>query len=468
MIFFSIIIIFFYLSCVVVILEKIYNGQPLYLLLYLVLFLPFYTITQVIVFDAFENIFLVNSIKYSKDFVIISSFILYLIGTKESFLKRTFKLTLLDWLIITFLSLVLIYLIIPLGEATYFSKLIYTKNVFFIGIVYYFGRISKLKRENWNNILKILIGLSVLSFLVAFSENIIGIHLHSFLNFSDYNLLVKDIDSAGNYGLNWTFETQSTSPRYASIFADPLEFSASLILFLSISLWFLLHSKYIQNKFYFMILLAIIIGSFLLAMSRASILAGLLVFILALYISKNYQVIFCNTVFFISACIYLYFFSENDTRYMIEDTLFFRNSSSLGHLVEWIEGLLTIIENPFGIGLAMSGNASGVDQSLKIGGENQFLIYGVQMGVISIMLYVVILFKAIFNSIKVYMRSSCMNEKSIGFITGLTKFGLLIPLLTANAELYLFVALFSWYLVGHIESLHSSSNFDNNLKIEKS
>ena len=422
---------------------------------------------QVIVFDAFEYIFLVNFVKYSKDFVVFSSFILYLMGTKESFFKRTFKLTSLDWLIITFLSLVLIYLIIPLGEATYFSKLIYTKNVFFIGIVYYFGRISKLKKENWNIILKILISLTVFSFLVALTESLAGTHLHSFLNYSEYNLLINDIDPEGNYGLNWTFESQSTNPRYASFFADPLEFSASLILFLAISLWFLLHSKNIKNKFYFMILLAMIIVSFLLAMSRASIFAALLVFILALYISKNYQLIFYSTVFFISVCIYLYFFSENDTRYMIEDTLFFRNSSSLGHLVEWIEGLLTIYENPFGIGLAMSGNASGVDQSIKIGGENQFLIYGVQMGVIAVVLYMIILFKSIFNSIRLYIKSLSLKERSVGFITGLTKFGLIIPLLTANAELYLFVALFSWYLVGLVESKYSSLDFDNNLKIEK-
>ena len=135
--------------------------------------------------------------------------------------------------------------------------------------------------------------------------------------------------------------------------------------------------------------------------------------------------------------------------------------------MEWIEGLLSIYENPFGIGLAMSGNASGVDQSIKIGGENQFLIYGVQMGVISVLLYIIILFKSIWNSIRVYIKSSSLSKKSIGFITGLTKFGLLIPLFTANAELYLFVALFSWYLVGQVESIYNSFDLNNKLKIGK-
>ena len=214
-------------------------------------------------------------------------------------------------------------------------------------------------------------------------------------------------------------------------------------------------------------MILIIAGSFLLAISRASIFSAILVFILALYISKKYKTMIYGSLFILLIFIYLYFFSKEETRYLIEDTLSFQNTSSLGHLVEWIEGLLSIYENPFGIGLAMSGNASGVDQSIKIGGENQFLIYGVQMGIVSIILYVIILFKSIFNSIRVYIKYSSLSKKSIGFITGLTKFGLLIPLFTANAELYLFVALFSWYLVGQVESLHNSFDLNNKLKIEK-
>ena len=64
----------------------------------------------------------------------------------------------------------------------------------------------------------------------------------------------------------------------------------------------------------------------------------------------------------------------DDIKYLLIDTFRFENTSSLGHLIEWIEGIISMSENPFGIGLAMSGNASGVDQAIKVGGENQFLI----------------------------------------------------------------------------------------------
>ena len=95
-------------------LGEIYKGNSAYLLLYVICFLPFYTIFQITVFNAFENIVLINSIKYSKDFVFFSSFILFIIGTKRSFINRTFNFSVLDKLIITFLALVFFYLIIPL------------------------------------------------------------------------------------------------------------------------------------------------------------------------------------------------------------------------------------------------------------------------------------------------------------------------------------------------------------------
>ena len=107
-----------------------------------------------------------------------------------------------------------------------------------------------------------------------------------------------------------------------------------------------------------------------------------------------------------------------------------------------------------GIGLAMSGNANGVDQTLKIGGENQFLIYGVQMGFLVLLIYVSILIKGIRDSLKVFKLSSKQHVKSISYVAAATKIGLLIPLFTANAELYLFVSFLSWFLIGFIETYY--------------
>ena len=104
----------------------------------------------------------------------------------------------------------------------------------------------------------------------------------------------------------------------------------------------------------------------------------------------------------------------------------------------------------------MSGNAGGVDQSIKVGGENQFLIFGVQMGLLMLIIYILILFKALKTGILTYYKSTGIN-KHLAFTVTLTKFGLILPLITANAELYLFVSLISWFLVGNIENQYQKN-----------
>ena len=70
------------------------------------------------------------------------------------------------------------------------------------------------------------------------------------------------------------------------------------------------------------------------------------------------------------------FFASDDFLYYLEDTFYFVEPSSLGHLFEWIQSIISIYENPFGIGLTKSGNALSVIDDAKVGGENQFLIFG--------------------------------------------------------------------------------------------
>ena len=112
------------------ILGQIYKGNTAYLLLYIICFLPFYSVFQLIIFNAFENTILVNSIKYSKDFIFYSSFILFLLGSNKSILQRTFSFSTLDKLILIFLMLVVLYLIIPIGEAFFCLKLFMLRTYF--------------------------------------------------------------------------------------------------------------------------------------------------------------------------------------------------------------------------------------------------------------------------------------------------------------------------------------------------
>ena len=258
--------------------------------------------------------------------------------------------------------------------------------------------------------------------------------------------------------MSWSFEGQGSRPRYAA-FADPLELSASLLLLFSFILFFFFYNKNTTNHFLPFLLISFL---FLMSFSRGAIVACFGVVLFSLLIHKKY--ITLAKIFFITFFIFilLFYFGGEELQYLIIDTLKFENTSSLGHLIEWIEGILSILENPFGIGLAMSGNAGGVDQSLKVGGENQFLIIGVQMGIIALIVYSLILLFVVIRSIKSFNSSINLKEKHISFIVACTKFGLLLPLLTANAELYLFVSLVSWLLAGYVEKTYLKHQLEKN------
>ncbi len=443
-----------YILFIFLIIEKIYSGNLFYLFFYLLFFLPIYTVFQLLIFKTTQNTLLIDLLKYSKDFIIYSSFLIFVIGYKKKLIDINFKITFLDKLVLLFSIISIFYCLVPLGEATFFAKAVYLKNILLIGIVYFFGRNIEIDSKKFRFIKKSIITVFLFAFIISTFEFLTGVHLHSLLDYGNYNFVLNGIEPSGNYGLSWSFERASDRPRFASFFSDPLEFSSSLLLFLSIPLYALIHNSKGLN--FNLLILFLISISFFYAYTRASIISAFLMIFLALFISKNYKVLIkIFSLIFFSFFIF-FIFSDEDSIYFILDTLMFRESSSLNHLLEWIQSIISIFENPFGIGLAMSGNASTVDESIKIGGENQFLIYGVQMGIISILVYLLILFYAISNSFYAY-RNSQNFKKELCFIAGITKFGLLIPLITSNAELALYISLVSWLLIGSVQRILSKN-----------
>ena len=437
--------------------DKISRGKIEYLIIYICTCLPIYTTLQAQAFKIFNTEVVVTIIKLSKDIIFIYAFIIFLFGKNIHLFKRTFKFSLVDKLILIFTLIVTIYALIPLGEADIFSKLIYAKNLYIISITYSIGRNIKIDDLFFNTIKKILKYLILSLTIFLCFEFILSTHFHSIIDFSNYNTLVNETDPQGNYGLSWSFESQGSSPRYAAFFADPLELSASLLLLTSLLIYNFWNNKRKINYF----LLFMVSAAFLFSFSRGAIVACLGIVLFGLLINKNYKILLIIFIFLNLTMTSLVYFGSEEIRFLIIDTLKFENTSSLGHLVEWIEGILSIFENPLGIGLAMSGNASGVDQAIKVGGENQFLIFGVQMGVLSVVIYILILYYIIKRSSHVYLNVSNF-DKHISFIVACTKFGLLLPLLTANAELYLFVSLTTWFFAGYIESSYTEIKFEKN------
>ena len=453
----------FFLLINLFVINKILKGEINYFLYYSLLFFPFYTIIQVIIFDYFQNEILVNLIKISKDFIFFISISVILINKKNiiNFLKN--GLSNLDKYFSLFFFLILFYVIIPLGEESFITKFYYARTLFFIPFAYLIGRNIDLAKFNSKTILRLIISIGLIASFVGIFEFIFKINFHTIFNYGVFNYEINNVLPSGNFGLSWTFERQGVIPRYASIFADPLEFANSLILPITTIIFLISYNTFSLKVFYqSLIIISILIFSSYVAFSRIIFISLFFLFFSVLIFFKKYKALLYLIIAVILFSLLIYFYSDQDFKYFIIDTLTFRNSSSLGHITEWISGLISIYENPLGIGLSMSGNANSVDQAIAVGGENQFIIIGVQMGIFAMLLYILLLYKSLKCCFKLINKTP-YYLKYIPFVAGFTKLSLIFSLLTSNAELYLYVSISTWCLIGLTENI--KLNFDSSYEM---
>lgn len=457
MILISLVVLIAYLTFYIFCFSMVLKSRFEYLLYYVVTFFPVYTITLVLVYNGLESS-LVNAIlQYSKELFIFSSFYIILFG-KEETIHRKWDLSFLDRTVLSFLILAVCYLTLSVGEASFLNQAVYLKNILLIGLFYFFGRQIKLEFSSVKVLLRIVFTMTILALMLVCAEKLFSTHFHSLIGYVKYNQEVKAIDPGGVFGLTFTFEAQGGLPRYGSFFSNPLEFSASMLIPVALGIIMLLSVEFRNNKWKYILLIAAAFVCVLFAYSRATFAAFFLMLLFMAFLLRYYKLL--TTLFGISLLLvaYVIFFASEDTKYFVLDTLTFQNSSSVTHIIEWVQALESMISDPFGIGLATSGNAGGVDKDLQIGGENQYLIYGVQLGFIGMTLYVSMLLIGIRNSWRAFRMTDVRKSAVIPFMASAIKFGLLLPLFTANAEAYIYVALFSWWLIGSAETQYQRLN----------
>ena len=147
------------------------------------------------------------------------------------------------------------------------------------------------------------------------------------------------------------------------------------------------NGQFIWNKNSAALVLASFIGVTL-ALSRASFLGFLGIIYVYALITKNAFLRKGFYLSFLAAALYLiYFLSQHDFYDFIINTITFSNGSSLGHVLEWIEGIEAMYTNPLGLGLGESGRVAAFAGE-HTGGENQFIITGVQLGVPLLLVYI--------------------------------------------------------------------------------
>jgi hypothetical protein len=448
-----VLIVFFLISLSVgglflwVVKEMIFKGNWSRFIFFLLLYLPFYITNLSIIYLATGSPFLVAIFQFLKELVVLLAVLVFVLYQKKPF-QYKFHFQTTDWLMIGFLGLAAVYLFIPLGQATFINKALYFKNMLIPGMIYFLGRNSLLESRDLKRIFLMIFMIAIGAFLVNLIENfILNAHLQQYTGYALFNDAINLLEPSGNFGLTWTFETQALTKRLASFFSDPLEMASSVLMgFAAGLIWFLTSKK--ENRWIYLLVMGCSLGSLVFSASRAAFLAFFVMIFFIALVFRLHKLIAAGFLALVGFAIFVVVFASDDFYYFVLDTLTFENTSSIGHVVEWLLALDSMVANPFGIGLAMSGNAGSVADDLRVGGENQFLIYGVQLGWIGMLLYILTLASGIFLSLRVFYITDHLMTARLSFVAAATKVGLLLPLFTANAEMYTYVSWISWWMVG--------------------
>ena len=428
--------------------EMIVKGKWTYFIFFLVGFLPIYITFLSLTYLNTRSVELVTLFQALKEGIVGIALVVAILFQKSPS-DSPFRPQSTDGWMGGFLILGFSYLILPIGEVPFITKAFYFKGILLPGLTYFLGRNTNFEERELSRLFSMIFSVAILAFAVNLLEQfVLQAHLQQFTGYSLYNQKINDIDPSGNFGLTWTFETQAVTKRLASFFSDPLEMASSVLMgFAAGLIWYLTTKKEVQ--WIYLVIIACSLGSLIFSASRAAFGTFFILLFFVALVFRLYKLIGLGFVMLLVFGGYIVWFASDDFYFFVLDTLTFENSSSVGHLLEWLVALESMVANPLGIGLAMSGNAGSVSEDLRIGGENQFLIYGVQLGWVGMFLYVLALGTGVVLSLRVFYSTDNVYTARLAFVAAVTKVGLFLPLFTANAEMYTYVTWISWWMIGY-------------------
>ena len=418
------------------------NGGSL-LIVYISV-LPFYTTVLVLLYKFSGSYILVKIFQSFKEVFIILLLLNFILRTLYSGSLRV-RLLPIDYLVASFFTLNLLYVLAPIGSSDVITKVLSARSNSMFVLLYLLGRLTILTNNQEKRVIVNLVAVGLLATIVSVIEKSLDSSLHEYSGYAQYMYDFYGFYPKGEFGLSDTFASSSGIRRFSAFFANPLELASSVLITAAAA-----YSLYLKKarRTIFIILLIGVLCSLVTAFSRASMVAVLIQFAFISIILKDAKL----KKFLLSSSIIVLLvvlaYASNNLIELVIKTLAFQEASSLGHLLAWIEGIESMMQNPIGIGLGTSG-VTATSQGVKsVGGENQFVIIGVQLGVIGLLLYLLILYNAIRYSLNSF-NSNSGSTKWLCFIAATSKFGMLIPSFTSNIENYIFLVYVSWWLVGY-------------------
>ena len=436
--------------------HALYKKRDQGIFLFIVFGLPIYSISlSVSYLYGLEK--LIPFLQLFKEISIVA-FLFYAI----THLKSDNNWTSIDKLMFSFLCVNLLYALLPIGTYSFFEKLLALKSLSFFPLVYFTGRLLNKDHIHLHWVYTLIGVLTIAVASVLAIEVLTYTHIQQISGYASFNEHFFDQNPSGSYGLTWTFEIENGMKRFASLFSTPLELAAaSLIALAAVAAIVTTTDNNIKLNTFTAAALAASMFCVSFALSRASFASYcLMIYVYAVVTKKKLLLQLIHTAALTAAGILLLISFNNDFVDFIINSITFTNASSVGHLIEWANGLESIIKNPLGIGLGNAGRVSGFS-GYNVGGENQFIIIGVQTGIVTAGIYIATYIMVMRRALQLFKTQTGKIRRLALFIF-LVKVGMLIPLFTSEAESYIYISYITWILTGLL--INMSSKLEPSIK----
>ncbi len=436
-----------YITSFIISLREVFKGNRAGILIFLIFGLSIYTTAMSVAFTLGLKD-LIPFFQFFKEVLILCTLLLNIIH-----LKSRPRFHLVDYTIFAFLIYTILYAILPIGEQSLGQRLIALKSTSFFVVVYFTGRLFDPRTIYISKYFNYLVLLTIAAGAVVIAEVLMNRQLQTLTGYADYSYYFFNFEPSGIFGLSTTFQSEGGYKRFASFFANPLEHAAATLIALSVvaALYTNDDNKFKINNMGTLALGASFI-SILFAISRAPLVAYFVIIYVYALITKKKIIVNTIHVAVGSVTIYLIYlftkFEDNNTGIVevLMNTVDFSNPSSVGHVLEWVQGIMAMIEQPLGLGLGSSGRVGGT-LGENVGGENQFIIIGVQVGIIALILYLSVYIMFIKTGLK-WVNQLKGKERKVCMVVLLLKIGFFIPLLTSEVEGSSYISYINWFLSG--------------------
>jgi O-antigen ligase len=216
--------------------------------------------------------------------------------------------------------------------------------------------------------------------------------------------------------------------RAGSVYLSGQGFAVPFILFFPIvTAWVFWRPK---RSLWQILAYALICAALLLTITRMTILVAMLQAVLFILMRRKPELavagLALTSMVFVAAIVLVPGFPV-----YVFHTLSGQEASAAGHLSDWSNGALAFIEQPWGFGLGTADQTASRAGIAHITGDNLYLTYAVQMGLVGVLLLVLALGSITGHALNLLRRAQNETQERMGAAIWLATIGLMINGMTA-------------------------------------